>query len=124
MAATVVSPMHDAPLWGRGAWRRDDFAGAEAWTYRFPPAVLAELDSAMRRILAARREISTLSTADFPAPAFAEDAAALRKEVESGRGFVGMRGLPIDRYSEEEAAIVYWGIATYLAKPIPQNAKD
>ena len=120
----VVSPMHDAPFQGRGAWRRDDFASPDAWTYWFPPTVLAELDSAMRRVLAARREISTLSTADFPAPAFAADAAALRKEVESGRGFVVMRGLPIDRYTEEEVAIIYWGVATYLAKPIPQNAKD
>jgi alpha-ketoglutarate-dependent taurine dioxygenase len=120
----AASPIQDAPFEGRGAWRGDDFAGPEAWTYRFPPAVLAELDSAMRCILAARREISTLTAADFPAPAFASDAAALRKEVESGRGFVVMRGLPIDRYSEEEAANIYWGVATHLAKPIPQNAKD
>ena len=35
-----------------------------------------------------------------------------------------IRGLPMDRYSDDEAAIVYWGIATHLAKPIPQNAKD
>src|SRR5262249_53110377 len=34
------------------------------------------------------------------------------------------RGLPIDRYSDDEAAIIYWGIATHLAKPIPQNARN
>jgi alpha-ketoglutarate-dependent taurine dioxygenase len=120
----AVTPMYDAPFTARGAWRRADFASPEAWTYRLPTAVLAELDSAPRRICEAGREISTLTQADFPAPSFAADAEGLRNELESGRGFVVLRGLPIHRYSDEEAAILYWGIATHLAKPIPQNAKD
>src|SRR5262245_2152441 len=120
----ALTPMYDAPFTARGAWRRADFASPEAWTYRLQPAVLTELDSALRRIREAGREISTLTKADFPAPSFPADAAGLRNELESGRGFVVIRGLPIDRYSDDEAAIVYWGIATHLAKPIPQNAKD
>jgi alpha-ketoglutarate-dependent taurine dioxygenase len=123
MIAAVTS-MHDAPFHGRGAWRGSDFADPEAWTYRLPPAALAELDNAMRDVRDRRREISTLTMADFPAPCFAADAAALRKEVQSGRGFVVIRGLPIDSYSDEEAAIIYWGIATYLGTPIPQNVKE
>jgi alpha-ketoglutarate-dependent taurine dioxygenase len=116
--------MHHASFEGRGAWRRGDFNGPEAWTYRLPSSVLAELNSAMRRVQADRREIPTLKIADFPAPTFTSDAAALREELESGRGFVVIRGLPIDDYGDEEAAILYWGIATYLGTPIPQNVKD
>ena len=120
----AVTPMHDAPFTGRGAWLSGQFAGPETWTYRLPAAVLAELDSALRRITQAVREIPTLTAADFPAPSFSSDAANLRQDLESGRGFVVIRGLPVDRYSDEEAAIIYWGIATHLATPIPQNAKD
>src|SRR5437764_4429008 len=120
----AVTPMHDALFQGRGAWRALDFADPEAWTYRLPPAALAELERAMREVRDSRREISTLTTADFPAPCFAADAAVLRKDVQSGRGFVVIRGLPIDSYSDEEAAILYWGIATYLGTPIPQNVKE
>jgi alpha-ketoglutarate-dependent taurine dioxygenase len=116
--------MHDAPFTGRGAWRRDDFAGPEVWTYQLTPAVLAELDRAMRIIRDAGRDISTVTSADFPAPTFAADGAALREEVESGRGFVVIRGLPIDRYNSEESTLLYWGIATYLGTPIPQNARN
>src|SRR6267378_1998828 len=94
-----VTPMHDAPFTARGAWRRADFASPEAWTYRLQPSILAELDSALRRIREAGREISTLTRTDFPAPSFAVDAAGLRNELESGRGFVVIRGLPIDRDS-------------------------
>src|SRR5215813_12770748 len=120
----AVTPLHDAPFTGRGAWRRADFATPEAWTHHLSSAALSELESALRRIRASSREISTLSLADFPAPSFAPAAEGLRGELESGRGFVVIRGLPIDRYSSEEAAIVYWGIAARLAIPIPQNAKD
>src|SRR5579871_3203784 len=95
-------------LTGRGAWRGADFTGPADWTYRLQPAELDELDCAMRRIREAGREIPTLSRADFPAPSFATAAGALRADLESGRGFVVIRGLPIDRYSDEEAAIIYW----------------
>src|SRR5437667_11933298 len=30
----AVTPMHDAPITGRGVSRRDEFASAEAWTHR------------------------------------------------------------------------------------------
>src|SRR5438093_3127068 len=115
----AVTPMHDAPFTARGAWRRADFPSPDAWTYKLSPSSLAELDAALRPIRETGREISTLTQADFPAPSFVPDAAALRSELESGRGFVVIRGLPIDRYSDDEAAVIYWGIATHLAKPIP-----
>ena len=120
----AVTPMHDAPFAGRAAWQGADLTAGDSWQYRLPPAVLSELDAAMRRIRDARREISTLSKADFPAPSFAADAEALRQELESGRGFVVVTGLPLDSYSDEEATILYWGIATYLGQPMPQNARD
>src|ERR1700722_6866752 len=121
---SAVTPMRDAVWTGLGAWRGVDFEGPEAWTYRLQPTDLAELDSAMRHIRDSRREIPTLTIADFPAPSFASAAAPLRADLESGRGFVVIQGLPIDRYSDEEAAIVYWGIATHLGTPIPQNVKE
>jgi alpha-ketoglutarate-dependent taurine dioxygenase len=123
-----VTPIHDAAFAGSAAWQGTDFAdarpGSEPWTYRLPAAVLSELDTAMRRIRAAGRDITTLSHADFPAPSFLADAAALRQEVIAGRGFVVITGLPLESYTGEEATLLYWGIATYLGRPIPQNAQD
>lgn len=120
----AVTPMYDAPFEGRGVWRRDDFASPDAWTCRLSPAAVTELDDAMRRARAAGRVIPLLTQADFPLPTFAPTLQAMRQDLESGRGFTLIRGLPIDRYSDEEAALIYWGIATHLAQPIPQNVKD
>jgi alpha-ketoglutarate-dependent taurine dioxygenase len=119
----AVTPMHDAPFTGNSAWRGADFAGGEPWTHNLSAAALAEFDAALRRIPPGR-EISTLTRADFPAPSFAAEAKALRQEVVTGRGFVVITGLPIDSYTDEQATLLYWGIATYLGRPIPQNAQD
>ena len=119
-----VTPVHDAPIGGPGAWQGSDFAGPRDWTWQIPTQVLAEFDQAVRRIRDSGRELPGLELADFPVPSFASAAAALRRELESGRGFVLIRGLPMDRYSDEEAAIFYWGIGLHFASPIPQNARD
>src|ERR1051325_8415940 len=119
----AVTPVHDAPFTGPGAWQGADLADPAAWTFRLPPAVLTEFDQALRRIRDARRHIPELSLADFPAPSFSETAESMRAELEAGRGFVVITGLPIDSYTEADAAVLYWGIATWLGTPIPQNAR-
>ena len=108
---------------GPGAWVASDLADPERWTYRLPPPVLAEFDQALRRIRADGRDIPALSRNDFAAPSFGSSAEAMRQELESGRGFVVITGLPVDSYSEHDAAIIYWGIGTWLGMPIPQNAR-
>jgi alpha-ketoglutarate-dependent taurine dioxygenase len=116
--------VYDRLFSGRGAWQGTDFKSPDTWTYSLPPAAVAEFDTAVRRLRNSRRDISTLTRADFPAPSFARDGEALRQEVVSGRGFVVITGLPIDSYTDEEATLFYWGIGTYMAQPMPQNAKD
>jgi len=118
------TPVHDAMFEGRGAWRGADFASPEEWTWNLPPAAVSELESALDKIRKDGRPVWTLTRADFPAPSLDAAAGRLRQELESGRGFVVIRGLPIDRYSEDAAAVLYWGIAVHLADPIPQNARD
>jgi hypothetical protein len=119
-----ATPMHDAEFTGRSAWRGADFPTPESWTYTLPPAVIDEFDSAMRRIRAKQIPLADLSREDFPVPSFAAAADNLRTELESGRGFVLIARLPVDRYSADECAIIYWGIGRHLATPIPQSAKD
>ncbi|MBI3679141.1 MAG: TauD/TfdA family dioxygenase [Acidobacteria bacterium] len=115
------TPVHDAPFTGSGAWRGSDFRSAADWTSELSPAMLAELDRSMRRIQKEGKRLAELSAADYDVPSFARDGEALRLDLESGRGFAVLRGLPVDEYTEEQAAILYYGIATLLGQPIVQN---
>jgi hypothetical protein len=117
------TPVHRAILTGPDAWRRSDFSGPSDWNYYLKPETLAELDEAVRRIHAAKKDIASLTSADFPVPSFAPDAAMLRHELEHGRGFVVIKGLRIDGYSDMDACLMYWGIASFLGAALPQNVK-
>ena len=41
--------------------------------------------------------------------------------LENGRGFALIRGLPVERYTENEATIIFYGIGTYLGTVPAQN---
>jgi len=84
---------------------------------------LEELDRAIRIINDQGKELASLMAEDFPLPSFAEDAARLRHELRRGRGFVMVKGLPIEKYTDREAAMIYWGIGAHLGTTLPQNVK-
>ena len=58
---------------------------------------------------------------DFRLPGLAATIAEWSRELATGRGFLLVRGLPVARYSEAEASVIYWGIGQHLGDPIPQN---
>lgn len=41
--------------------------------------------------------------------------------MENGRGFLLLRGLPIERYSDDEVRTIYYGIGLHLGSPVRQN---
>ena len=118
----ATTAVHSSLFSGPGAWTADQFKDSSQFVYHFSPETLGEIDTIIRR----RREGPENPAHDAPwrLPSFAADAAGLRNEVQTGRGFVVLRGLPLDRYSEEEATSAYWGLGTLFGKPLPQNARQ
>src|SRR5207302_4966380 len=45
------------------------------------------------------------------------------RELLEGRGFVLLRGLPVERMTREQQAIAYLGLGSWLGRFRPQNAK-
>lgn len=68
-------------------------------------------------------DVAVLKREDFPLPSFAPIAAKIRKRLREGSGFVVLRGLGIDDYSEDEARLLYAGLGTHLGNIIPQNLR-
>jgi hypothetical protein len=48
--------------------------------------------------------------------------ARVRETLEDGIGFALVRGLPRERYSKADAALIYWGIGAQLGPAFAQNA--
>src|SRR5260370_25698519 len=117
------APRFKAPITGPAGWKGSDFSSPSDYWYYLSSETIAELDHALRRIRESGKPLFTLTIQDFPLPSFENDAEALREDLQFGSGFVGMKGLPIDRYTEREASMIYCGLVAHLGRAIPHTVK-
>ena len=110
------------PIVGRSAWRPADFASRDAYTVALTSTHLAAFDAALARSRATGRAAEDLGQEDFPLGPIAADVSAWCDEVLPGRGFVVLRGLTRDRYSEEDLATIFWGLGTRLGRAVSQSS--
>jgi hypothetical protein len=98
--------------------------GREAqWTYRLPPPEIAEIEAAVKEVQARGLDIADIRRADFPLPTLGPVLDRLRAEVLDGRGFVLLRGVPVEDRPVAESATAYWGIGAYFGSARSQNAQ-
>jgi hypothetical protein len=72
--------------------------------------------------LATGRDIGEIDAGSFPLPRLAPKLADLRQTLLHGIGFRVLRGLPVDRLSQEVAAAIFCGIGAHLGRARSQNA--
>ena len=117
---------HPAPprplVEGPSAWIGADLARRpEEWTYQLTATDLAEIAAATKANLG--RDIASITRADFPLPTFGLVLDRLRGELLHGRGFVLLRGLPVEGRPIEASAIAYLGSALISAPPALRTPK-
>ena len=108
------------PLAGPMLWTRADLRESD-WLWSLTATEIADLDRALRLLQARGRGAGDFERADFDLPVFGPRLAAARAQLTDGRGFVVLRGLPVERYSVAELETLYWGIGTHLGRGITQN---
>src|SRR5271165_6277121 len=107
---------------GPSAWIGADLARRpEEWTYQLSAADLAEIAAATASCRG--RDIASITRDDFPLPKFGGVLERIRGDLLDGRGFVLLRGLPVEGRPIADSATAYWGIGTYLGSARSQNAK-
>ncbi len=111
------------PVVDPAGWTKEELAARDDWIHELSAAEIADLDAAVADVLAGGKALKDLTKADFPFPVLAPVLEEIARDVIDGRGFVLIRGVPVDRYNRLEAAIAYWGIGTYIGHAVSQNAK-
>jgi len=112
------------PIQGPSAWIGAELARRpEAWTCRLSPADLTEIETATAAVRARGLDIADIRRADFPLPTLGPVLDGLRDDVLNGRGFVLIRGLPVEGRPIADSATAYWGIGAYFGSARSQNAK-
>jgi hypothetical protein len=113
--------MHTLPVRGPGVWYGRELSARQDWIRHFSGEELAELHAAVQR--ARGVPPAELSPATFPLPRLGSVLKGILAELLEGRGFVLLRGLPVERMSREEQAIAYLGVGSWLGSFRSQNAK-
>ncbi|MFE4696054.1 TauD/TfdA family dioxygenase [Streptomyces sp. NPDC056738] len=116
------TPSPPTPFSGPAVWRGPGLTDPERWRTRLSESGLAEIEAALCETRRRDLTLLRLTAADFPLPGLGPDLARLSGELEHGRGFAVVRGLPVDRLGEKAASTVFWGIGRHLGHPVPQNA--
>ena len=92
----------------------------ESWIYQLSPREIGEIEAAVSKVRG--RDLASLTRADFPFPTLGPALDRMRDEVLNRRGFVLLRGLPVDGRPVAESAAAYWGIGMHFGNPRSQNA--
>jgi hypothetical protein len=91
------------------------------WAYRLSAQQVAEIEAAVASVR--DLDIADIRRENFPLPTLGPVLERLRSEVLNGRGFVLLRGMPVENRPIAESAIAYWGVGTYFGSARSQNAK-
>ncbi|RYF51304.1 MAG: hypothetical protein EOO27_30205, partial [Comamonadaceae bacterium] len=105
------------------AWKGEDLRTQDDWIIHLDADDIAELESALAFVKSRAIGIPGLSRNDFVMPGLARKMGVVLHQLEAGRGFVLLRGLPVGRYSKADAATIYWGIGAHLGQAFAQNAQ-
>jgi hypothetical protein len=109
------------PISGACVWQGRDIANSQRWIRDFTPAMLDEIDSAVRAVQKRGLAWHQVTRADFPLLQTAALLAETADELENGSGMMKLRGLPVAKYSEDELRILWFGLGSVLARPVFQN---
>lgn len=117
----MSDPASLQPIDTPAAWRGSELARSDEWIYPLSPAETAELDACVAALRAAGVPRERLTRDDVPLPVLAPALRQWRETLAHGRGFVLVRGVPVERLSDDDAALAYWALGLHLGNPVPQN---
>lgn len=109
------------PIDGPSAWVASDLKQDTRWLHVLEDAQIDGIDRALQAAKSKNIIFPEVQNGDvnldFLEPLFCD----IREELENGRGFLVLRGLPVEKYTEAEIKLIYYGIGLSLGQPVGQN---
>jgi hypothetical protein len=117
MTAIRLEPLHTP-----ATWRRDDLLASDDWTHRLTPEQVADLERALAAARRTGRPLGQLAREDFPLPVLGPVLADWMEALQRGRGFLNVKGIPVQRCGDDDVALLHWGLGLQLGTAVSQNA--
>ena len=107
---------------GPMVWYGKQFASDSSWICELTEIDIGELENALYLVKKYSPNHIGFGSDCFPIPKLRKKLNNILKNVEFGRGFAVLRGMPIGRFTRQDIESIYWGIGTYIGMPISQNS--
>ncbi len=104
-------------------WTARELAADDSWIYELSVTEIEDICLAVAEAERSGREILDITRENFDLPALDHGLALLHDEILEGRGFVLIRGIPIDQFTKTQAAIAFWGIGLRFGRAMSQNGE-
>ncbi len=107
------------PVVSPAAWTQDDVADPRSWTYHLDEADIAAIERELRET----RDIplEELRPGDLPLRRLSKRIESWRHALCKGRGFLRIRGVPVQRWALPDTERFYWALGQHLGTPGAQN---
>lgn len=117
----MTSTIDLSPISGPSAWRGDELADSTEWIYILSDAERTELESLGRQLVADDPDLREVTAADYPFRTCTALNDECAHQMDSGRGFVLVRGLRTEEYGDVLAGAIFFVMGLHLGQPIGQN---
>ena len=103
-----------SPVQDGAVWTRADFPETRSWVQPPTPEMVAELEGAVAKAMAAGGSPYDLTPQAFDLPIMRPLLEETRRQLEEGRGFAVIGDFPVDSFNYDETLWAYCGLASYL----------
>ena len=111
------------PIGTPAAWVGPERAAARDWVHVLTSGEVADLLAAVTTARASGKPFAEIGRDDVSLGALAHTLATWSREIDEGRGFVLVKGLPVHELSEADVELAYRILGLQLGSPVPQNKK-
>lgn len=110
------------PIESPSVWHRADLDDDARWSIDLDEGQRRDLAGIGRAAHADGHTPATLTLDDVTLPSLAPTITRVVQDLSNGRGFVRLRGFPIDLLDSEEAELAYVALGLHLGTPVGQDA--
>ena len=106
----------------KSAWMGRDFRDDNSWIVTLTDSQLAELRGAAARCMDRGLAVTDIVREDFTLNTMGPLIESWSAEINHGRGFLLVKGLPAAALDDRQVRTIFWGIGRHMGMPISQNS--
>ena len=106
---------------GPTAWQASDFINDHSWMRPLSKLHISEIEKAIVALKLRGLKFPNFGKSDFELPALSGVLQDYMCELETGSGFMLIRGIPVEQFDDDDINSIYWGLGLHMGKAVRQN---